>query len=275
MSEENEISVTSDGVTLKGDVVDDVRAPIKRVADTADSVLRLVDNVVGLPLDFISTHLETFRNSYRKEYENIPEEKLILPNFKTNCSVIQNVAYSAEEPEIQKLFAHLLASASDSDIAEMVHPAFASIISEMTTIDAKLLEDFNLYGTESKIGNALVEEEKVLIPQSISNLTRLGLIEYQDDPYSLNELRTFVGKQHYSGRSRGDLNKTVGELIKTVGELINDVQQLKNNIIKDRQSTMTRRRMKLTQLGEDFVAVVLKKMINKPSKRDALTGAPS
>jgi hypothetical protein len=269
MSEENEISVTSDGVTLKGDVVDDVRAPIKRVADTADSVLRLVDNVVGLPLDFISTHLETFRNSYRKEYENIPEEKLILPNFKTNCSVIQNVAYSAEEPEIQKLFAHLLASASDSDIAEMVHPAFASIISEMTTIDAKLLEDFNLYGTESKIGNALVEEEKVLIPQSISNLTRLGLIEYQDDPYSLNELRTFVGKQHYhSAHSRGDLHKTVGELI-------NDVQQLKNNIIKDRQSTMTRRRMKLTQLGEDFVAVVLKKMINKPSKRDALTGAPS
>tara|TARA_B100000780_G_scaffold263553_1_gene217519 strand:- start:1195 stop:1374 length:180 start_codon:yes stop_codon:yes gene_type:complete len=57
--------------------------------------------------------------------------------------------------------------------------------------------------------------------------------------------------------------------------LSHDVQQLKNTIINDRQSTMTRRRMKLTQLGEDFVFVVLKKMANKSSKRDALTDAAS
>ena len=43
---DKEISVTTDGVILKGDVVDDVRPLVRRGAKTAESVLRLLDNVV-------------------------------------------------------------------------------------------------------------------------------------------------------------------------------------------------------------------------------------
>ena len=59
-SSDKEITINTGGVTLKGDVVDDVRKPIKRLASTTDSILRLFDNVVGLPVDYLSTRLEPF-----------------------------------------------------------------------------------------------------------------------------------------------------------------------------------------------------------------------
>ncbi|WP_159064699.1 hypothetical protein [Vibrio harveyi] len=53
---DKEISVTSDGVVLKGDVVDAVSTPISTICKTADNILQLVDNVVGLPTDFLNFH---------------------------------------------------------------------------------------------------------------------------------------------------------------------------------------------------------------------------
>ena len=102
---DKEISVTSDGVVLKGDVVDAVSTPISTICKTADNILQLVDNVVGLPTDFLNFHLKTFRESYKEGYEKIPKQRRIEPTLRLGCNVLRNVAYAAEEPEIQKLFA--------------------------------------------------------------------------------------------------------------------------------------------------------------------------
>ncbi|EGR2186216.1 hypothetical protein ACEV74_23750 [Vibrio parahaemolyticus] len=75
MSTEQEITINSDGITLKGEVVNDVRPPIQRVSKTADSILRLIDNVVGLPADFISSYLEPFREQYREGYKKSPRNE--------------------------------------------------------------------------------------------------------------------------------------------------------------------------------------------------------
>ncbi|MBE4129559.1 hypothetical protein HJ105_22600 [Vibrio parahaemolyticus] len=82
MSTEQEITINSDGITLKGEVVNDVRPPIQRVSKTADSILRLIDNVVGLPADFISSYLEPFREQYREGYKNIPKKRRIEPSLR-------------------------------------------------------------------------------------------------------------------------------------------------------------------------------------------------
>lgn len=250
---EQEISISSDGITLKGEVVNDVRQPVKRLAKTTDSFLRLVDNVVGLPADFMSSHLETFRAKYAENIEAIPENQRCDPNFRLGCAVLKNVAYSAEEPDIQTLFADLLASSSDKDLSASVHPGFASVINEMTSLDSKVLLDFHFSCTNSESQRLKFnEKERKLTPQAWSNLTRLGLLDYVDREYNQTEINKFTGNQNFRApRNTNDVNRVLVDLI-------NDHQKLKISIAKDRLSSTSRQKLEITQFGRNFLSVVYK-----------------
>ena len=250
---EQEISINKDGLTLKGDVVSDVRPPIKRAAKMADTVLRLLDNVVGLPADFISHHLETFRSKYSENLHAIPEENRCEPNFRLGCAVLKNVAYSAEEPEIQTLFANLLASSSDKNLSSQVHPGFASVINEMTTLDSKLLLDFyiDFKGLLNKKPDFTAEEQRNMA-QAKSNLVRLGLLAFIDREYNQHEINKFIGNKVFDApRNANDTNRVLIDLI-------NDHQKLKEAIAKDRIASTKRHRLEITRFGKDFMSVVYK-----------------
>ncbi|EGM76841.1 hypothetical protein Rhein_3078 [Rheinheimera sp. A13L] len=246
MTTDSEIKIDSNGVHLKGEIVNDIRKPIKRLSSTTDAVLRLIDNIVGLPADFISSHLEVFREKYRENVERIPEDKRVEPSFRLGCSVLKNVAYSVEEPQLQKLFANLLASASNKDIADTVHPGFATVINELTSDDARLLSDINGSGHFIKTLN-FAENSR-----SISNLIRLGLLKWNAKAYDANELNKFVGNSHYNAPS------SQNDLYKITVTLINDVQKLKNNLVKDRQYSHRREELSLSEFGRDFINTVIK-----------------
>jgi hypothetical protein len=251
---EQEISLSKDGLTLKGEVVNDVRQPIKRLGKTADTFLRLVDNVVGLPADFMSHHLETFRSKYVENLQTIPEENRCDPNFRLGCAVLKNVAYSAEEPDIQALFASLLASSSDQNLSSYVHPGFASVINEMTSLDSKVLLDFYFDSNGlSRQRLKFTDEEQKLIPQARSNLTRLGLLDLVDREYNQQEINKFTGSRSFDApRSANDVNRVLFKLI-------NDHQKLKESIAKDRISSTKRQKLEITQFGSNFLSVVYKK----------------
>ncbi|EMV9370713.1 DUF4393 domain-containing protein [Vibrio harveyi] len=244
---DKEISVTSDGVVLKGDVVDAVSTPISTICKTADNILQLVDNVVGLPTDFLNFHLKTFRESYKEGYEKIPKQRRIEPTLRLGCNVLRNVAYAAEEPEIQKLFATLLLSASDLDLADDVHPSYASIINEMTANDAKVLVSEFGGGVPESIALEFHQLEKAR-----ANLIRLGLIAWKDRDYSEIELSKFVGYDGYSALERFE------DMPSLLVDVINDLQQLKNTVIEDKREANFFNRMELilTKYGEDFVKTV-------------------
>ncbi|EGQ7800173.1 DUF4393 domain-containing protein [Vibrio parahaemolyticus] len=245
MSTEQEITINSDGLTLKGEVVNDVRPPIQRVSKTADSILRLIDNVVGLPADFISSYLEPFREQYREGYKKIPKKRRIEPSLRIGCSVLKNVAYAAEEPDIQRLFARLLTSASDADYADIVHPGYASVVNELTTIDAKVLMLFSS-GYRQR---SLSDNEQPYESQLISNLIRLGLIGWVERDYTPSELNKFIGRKNYSAPRR------LEETNKVVIDLINDVQNLKNRIVQDSAYARDRQVLRLTDFGKNFIGV--------------------
>ncbi|MGO4209046.1 Abi-alpha family protein [Vibrio cholerae] len=244
---EKEISISPDGVVLKGAVVDAVTAPISTICKTADSILQVVDNVVGLPTDFLNYHLKTFRESYKEGYEKIPKQRRIEPTLRLGCNVLKNVAYAAEEPEIQKLFARLLLSASDLDLVDEVHPSYASIISEMTTNDAKVL--VNEFGGGSYESITL---EYPQLEKARANLIRLGLIAWKDRDYSEVELGKFVGYEGYRTPER------LEDMPSLLVDVINDLQQLKNTVIEDKREANFFNRMELilTKYGEDFVKTV-------------------
>lgn len=251
MSEE-EISISKDGVTLKGKVVEDVRKPIKRLANTADSFLRLVDNVVGLPLDFMSAYLEPFRAKYSGNFNNIPEDDLCEPNFRLACSVLKNVAYAAEESDIQELFANLLASSSDKQQSEKVHPGFATVINEMTSLDSKVLMDFYAIYSHKCQRKHFTADEQSLIQQSKANLIRLGLLTFVDREYNQNEINKFTGKTSFH------VPRNINDMGRVLVDLLNDHQKLKNVIANDRINSTKRQRLEITQFGKNFLSVVYK-----------------
>ncbi|MUK61500.1 DUF4393 domain-containing protein [Aliivibrio fischeri] len=246
MSNNDEISIGSEGIRLKGEIVEDLRKPMRRAASTADSILRLFDNVIGLPVDAISSFLEPFREQYKEGYKKIPHNRRIEPSFRIGCSILKNVAYSAEEPEIQRLFAQLLISSSDSDLADKVHPGYASVINELTTLDAKVLKGFI-----SKNENTYAIDEAAYVQRSLSNLLRLGLLTWKQRDHNQKELERFVGKRHYSAPKR------IEDTNRVVVDLINDVQKLKNNIIQDNVAFNKRQELSLTSFGQDFLSVAL------------------
>lgn len=256
---DNEISVGTEGLTLRGGVADDLRVPIKRAAGTADSILRLIDNVVGLPTDFISKHLERFRDKYNQEVEKIPLEQRQQPALRTGCSVLRHVAYSVEEPEIQEMFACLLASASDKERSAKAHPGFASVINDLTPEEAGLLLTFSKYKSPIQM---LVSEIKALgegagindpeqVNKGMSNLLRLGLVEWvitakQSPQESLNSI---LGETWYhSPRSQDELNRM------TI-QAVNDLQNMKNSVIDALQQQDVLRELWLSSFGRQFIEV--------------------
>jgi len=243
---EKEISITTDGLVLKGDIVAAVSAPISTMCKTADTILKVVDNLVGLPADFLNFHLKTFRDTYAEGYEKIPLKQRIEPTLRLGCNILKNVAYSAEEPEIQKLFAQLLLSASDTQYESDVHPSYASVISEMTALDAKVLyTEFGDFCKQEMLDSSTKEK-------AYSSLIRLGLITWQDRDYTNEDLVKFVGKKHYS------VPRRVEDYPRVMVDLINDIQTLKNTIIKDKQTStrLERKELTLTKFGADFIRTV-------------------
>lgn len=250
---DSEISVKADGVVLKGDVVDDVRPLVRRGAQTAESVLRLLDNVVRLPLDYVSNNLERFRVKYAERFEEIPVDQRREPPMRVGCSVLKNVAYSADEPDIQELFANLLASASNTEKVKNVHPGFATVVGELSSLDARLVIWFfdqkihrQIYSSQIAIEGATPSD----ISQSISNLVRLGVLDWKEKIYEERELAKFVGRENYGMFIRQE------DMDRLVVNLVNDLQRLKNELIGELRMQHQRQMLEITEFGRNFIASV-------------------
>lgn len=252
MSEsDQEISVSSEGLVLKGEIVSDIRPAIRRISGTADSVLRLIDNVVRLPADYISNNLERFRSKYAERFDEIPIDRRCEPSMRIGCSVLKEVAYSAEEPDIQDLFANLLASASDLNKVELVHPGFATVISDMLPFEAKLLA--SVANQKGQFAATLVYAEsgnREATERAIANLIRLGLIDWSEKVYDERDLRKFIGRQYYSAIDPNRIENTVLPLV-------NDVQQLKNELVRQLGRQHLRQNLEITAYGRNFIETVI------------------
>lgn len=244
--DEKEISISAEGVTLKGEIVDDVRAPIKRLSKTADSILRLACNIISTPADYVSANIESFRNRYRSKFDEIPAELRQEPPMRISCAVLQHVSYSADEPDIQELFAKLLASASNAEKAKRVHPGFVTVISELRAIDAHVLiaksrnEHLSIEGSDGES-----------VQQAISNLIRLGLLDWKVPKYNDGELRRLAESRNHSIFIDED------KALKVLVDTVNDVRQLKVKLIEILKKQSQRNELQITSFGWSFISAVL------------------
>jgi hypothetical protein len=177
MSEpQTEIEISKESVKLVG-VYEDFRPAVQTVVSTVNHVLKVADNVVGLPADYINHHLTRFRDRYRARVEATPIEHRKLPPFRVAYLVLREVVAAATEPDLQEMFAKLLASASDARTAANVHPSFAETLNNLNPCDAAALRY-----TGGCMGDAEIQswhESTTYADRAAStdNLLRLGLVE--------------------------------------------------------------------------------------------------
>lgn len=75
-----------------------------------------------------------------KKLEHVGEDKIVTPEAYVAVPAIQAISYSMNSEELRNLYANLLAKAMNSDTKDYVHPAYVNIISQMTPLDAKVLQ---------------------------------------------------------------------------------------------------------------------------------------
>ena len=86
--------------------------------------------------------LEKYKADLEKKLNEIPEERRIEPNTQVVLNALTASQSCVEEESLREMFANLIASASDSEKADAVHPAFPGIIKQMSSFDARLFQMF-------------------------------------------------------------------------------------------------------------------------------------
>lgn len=75
-----------------------------------------------------------------QKLEHVGEDKIVTPEAYVAVPAIQAISYSMNSEELRNLYANLLAKAMNSDTKDSVHPAYINIISQLTPLDAKVLQ---------------------------------------------------------------------------------------------------------------------------------------
>lgn len=160
--------------------------------------------------------IEEFKQELENKVSKIPQENLVDPDFHTAYDALEKSKSCITDAELRKMFVNLISSSMNSSINSSVHPSFASIINQMSVLDAKILMTFkynrdqpiielreknlqngyvtlmtNLFIYTASDNDKSINIDIAQIQNSISSLSRLGLISIDYSQYLVNE-------QHYS-----------------------------------------------------------------------------
>ncbi len=183
--------------------------------------------------------LEIFKKSLEDKIAKIPEENRIEGKIQTIMPALENSKYCVEEDELREMFSNLISASIDNRKSDLVHPSFGELLKTMTPLDAQNLLllhsngylpicDVRLFKPSPAIGYSyamtnlfLMNPNCVIIEksaQSISSLTRLGLIEssyneYIQQPDAYNAYEEFLkAYRTYDPRPNLKLEKRVIQL---------------------------------------------------------------
>lgn len=90
----------------------------------------------GVPREYFATN---FENEMADRLADVPDEDLIAPKLSVAGPTVQGIAFTVEEPDLKAMYLNLLATASDKRVEASAHPAFAEVIRQLTSEEARLL----------------------------------------------------------------------------------------------------------------------------------------
>jgi hypothetical protein len=224
------------GVALVGEVLKlagdnpDTRAAGKELGKAALTISTAINNVL-LPVAAVNFGFakareyfdKRFSDDFRDKAERIPPESVVEPKPSIAAPVLQGLAFSHDEPDLKELYLSLLASSMDSRNASLPHPAFAEVIRQLTSDEARLLRsvlnapslpiiEIRLVAEARSAWTPLLSpvidffdkttrEPRILprVPSMVDNWSRLGLVsttfnrqakaDDESDPYAWADRR--------------------------------------------------------------------------------------
>jgi len=221
MAEENNSNIGATiqavaAITKEVPVYQDAIQPAAiQVGKSLETVTKVV-NLALAPLKVLVWGYEKIEQfiavNVAERLENVPSNEITTPKSNIVVPALQALTYSGDEPELQDLFANLIAASMDVKTLHYAHPSFVETIKELTPDEAKLMRLFSwqkvlpiitirqnnkngkggidIEKNFSLLGNQAGCENSELTPVGIDNLIRQGLITI---PYG----SSYTEKTHY------------------------------------------------------------------------------
>ena len=162
------------------------QATARRARSTReDAAISLYARIVGLPAGHIEAYLPDFREAFAHEMQAVTEASHRPADLRIGCEILRHVAFAVEEPELQKRFACLLATASNAGKRHHAHPAFPAILTAMAPEELRLLSGLrSAFDPVEASGSELERLRAYLgvgdardVRVALDNLLRLALVE--------------------------------------------------------------------------------------------------
>lgn len=154
------------------------------------------DLKVKIESDILDDSEQQLKEKILEIISDINPQNIQSPNLHIIGPAINNCDYYINDETIRNIFASLIGNAFDKSKNPLIHPAFTSIIQELSPLDAKVLSSINngnhaianIHFTHEENSSFLVQATNVysspdldnvpheLIASSLDNLDRLGLI---------------------------------------------------------------------------------------------------
>ena len=155
---------------------------------------------------------EWVENKVAAKMEGTPTKEIVEPSASIVGPALEHIRFRASEPEIQDLFANLIATAMDRRLKQRIFPNFVEILKQLTPDEAKILKYMrtatncpvvDIYRHTDK-GRKLAYRRLTLVPRDagceftflgasyLDNLARLGLIEFLPNGSSYVEDGTYA-----------------------------------------------------------------------------------
>ena len=172
----------------------------KPAVAAAGSTLGRLVRLALRPIELLTLGGERLMSAVERKLGAVPEDRLLSPPATIAAPAALHYALlgdGSEVSELREMFENLLVASMDRDTAESAHPAFVSIISQLTQDEAWILKsiDRDTYpymelndrgGLRTLLGVGIgINEHRLSV--YISNLARIGLIAFNDgmaDDYS-------------------------------------------------------------------------------------------
>ncbi len=203
-------------------VYDDVASPaFKEIGEAARNTVK-ASRFLLAPIDYLAAHHDRWLNFLKRVSDKVPEGNLIPAHPQLAGPVFEGLRYLEQDSLLAELFVNLLARAIDRERASEAHPAFATIISQLSPDEAliifylskqdRLLKQFSAYNSATHLfrqRQVLVNEfplKHLLFPKNyflyldhLHSLNIAGIWQHgNQEPTLENDVQTGVNITSYA-----------------------------------------------------------------------------
>lgn len=148
-------------------IYDDLASPaVQEVGQVLRSTVKAARFIVA-PIDYLAAQQDRFQKFLKKVSDQVPEERMVEANPQISGKVVEGIKYLEVESLLADLFANLLARAIDKERVSEAHPAFPSIISQLSPDEAVILFELSRSSFKLEQEAKFFQKENLFGPREV------------------------------------------------------------------------------------------------------------